>query len=134
MVARLWIVFFIAFVGYSWLVYSYADVNNKEGLPDKNVLAGWQIWQDKNCQSCHQLYGLGGYLGPDLTDVSSLPQKGKKYMEVFIKNGTSRMPNFHLNDSEVNNVIQFLCWVDKSGNSQVPDSAVNWSGSFRIVN
>ena len=37
----------------------------------KKAIEGENIWLQKNCNSCHQLYGLGGYLGPDLTNIFS---------------------------------------------------------------
>jgi len=110
-------------------VYIYAGSTPGKPLSHE-VAAGWQLWQDKNCQSCHQLYGLGGYMGPDLTNVAS--QKGTGYMRGLIQYGTNRMPDFNLNDTEVNNVIAFLCWVDKSGTAKVPDSLVHWTGSYTI--
>lgn len=134
MITRVWIVFVLVFIFYSWFVYLFADTDSKEGKPSKQVLDGWQIWQDKNCQSCHQLYGLGGYMGPDLTNTSSNPYKGQKYMEIFIKTGSTKMPNFHLNDSETNHLVQFLDWVNKSGSANVSEKAVHWSGTYRIVN
>lgn len=91
-------------------------------------------WQDKNCQSCHQLYGLGGYMGPDLTNTFSANGKGAQYMQSFIKHGTGKMPNFNLTDAEVSNIIAFLAWVDRSGRSKVPASAVHWSGTYHIPN
>jgi len=71
-------------------------------------------------------------LGPDLTNVASNPVKGKVYAAAFIKHGTTRMPDFHLNDTEVSEVVAFLEWVDRSGSSRVPAEAVNWAGSYRI--
>lgn len=132
MVIRIWIVFVIAFFVYSWVIYVYADKKNLEGKPDEVVLEGWHTWQSKNCQACHQLYGLGGYMGPDLTNIASAQGKGALYMEAFIRKGTGRMPDFHLNDSEINHLIRFLTWVDKSGKSRVPGSAVEWSGTYSI--
>jgi nitric oxide reductase subunit C len=95
-------------------------------------MAGMQTWQEKNCQSCHQLYGLGGYMGPDLTNTASEKGKGPDYMRAFIKSGTSRMPNFHLSDTEVLNVIAFLKWVDRSGRSKVEAADVHWTGSYNL--
>ena len=132
---RLWIALFTAFLIYTCLVYYYSDKGNiKESIPDRQVLAGWKTWQAKNCQTCHQFYGLGGYLGPDLTNVASDPAKSEMYLSTFIKYGTGKMPNFHLNDSEVNNLVAFLKWVDKSGKSRVPKEKVTWSGNYNLEN
>ncbi len=132
MIVRIWIGFVIVFFAYSLLIYFQADDGNLEGKPDAVVLDGWHTWQSKNCQACHQLYGLGGYMGPDLTNIASAPGKGQVYMDVFIRKGTAKMPDFHLNDSEISHLVRFLVWVDKSGKSRVPGGAVNWSGSYSL--
>lgn len=93
---------------------------------------GQEIWQEKNCQSCHQLYGLGGYMGPDLTNIASDSGKGAEYMYTFMKYGTGRMPNYHLTDDEINDLITFLSWVNKSGVSHVPEENVHWTGTYVI--
>ena len=130
---KIWMVLFIAFIIYTCLVYSYCDEKNvTETVPDKQVLAGWQTWQQKNCQSCHQIYGLGGYMGPDLTNVASEPGRNKTYLQTFIKYGTGKMPNFNLSDTEVNNLIGFLNWVDKSGKSKVPRERVTITGNYNF--
>jgi len=123
----------VAYFSYTCLVYSNCD--NKHNLsPDNHILAGWKLWQEKNCQGCHQLYGLGGYLGPDLTNIASDSTKGINYAKAFIQNGTMRMPNFNLTDEEVNNIAQFLSWVDKSGHSRITSDKVNWNGNYNIEN
>jgi nitric oxide reductase subunit C len=132
MIIRIWIAFVVVFFVYSALIYVRADDRNLEGAPDPTVTAGWHTWQSRNCQACHQLYGLGGYMGPDLTNIVSDPVKGPLYAEAFIRKGTTRMPDFHLNDSEVSHLVHFLAWVDKSGRSRVSRESVNWSGSYTI--
>ena len=129
---RIWLALFFVFAIYTWGVYRYCDKDNSEHLPGERVQAGWDTWQQKNCQSCHQLYGLGGYMGPDLTNIASDTLKGQAYMRGFIKYGTGKMPNFHLNDSEVDHLIAFLQWIDKSGKSRVPKEKVNWSGNYNL--
>jgi nitric oxide reductase subunit C len=132
---KLWIALFIVFVIYTGLVYNFCDKRDREeSIPGKAALAGWDTWQEKNCQSCHQIYGLGGYMGPDLTNVASDSDKDEKYLRTFIKYGTGKMPNFRLNDTEVNNVVAFLRWVDKSGKSKVAMDKVTWSGNYNLDN
>ena len=132
MVARVWVILFVIFSAFSWMVYAHCDDNNNEGFPDQHVNAGWKIWQSKNCQSCHQLYGLGGYMGPDLTNTNSEKGKGCDYIKVFILNGTGRMPNFHLTNTEADDVARFLAWVDKSGESKITADKVHWSGTYNL--
>lgn len=130
MIRIVWIALFTLFVAYSGIIYLQGGDNH--GNRSKEVLEGMQVWQNKNCQSCHQLYGLGGYLGPDLTNVHSAPGKGPEYMKGLIKYGTGRMPNFHLSDKETDQLISFLAWVDESGTPAVPSSAVHWTGTYLI--
>ena len=127
MAKKIWISLFVSFIVYTGFVYSNCDVK-QVNVPDVNINNGWRLWQEKNCQSCHQIYGLGGYMGPDLTNVAS--EKGTGYMHGFIKNGTGRMPDFHLRDEEVADIITFLAWVDKSGQNMVKEESVHWSGTY----
>lgn len=129
MFLRIWVALFTVFVGYTIYLYFNCDTA-KQTLPDNAVMAGRKIWQQKNCQGCHQLYGLGGYMGPDLTNIIST--KGIKSAAIFIKYGTGKMPYQQLSDSEVNKLIAFLSWIDKTGTSQVPENAVHWTGTYII--
>ncbi len=134
MLRLVWGTLFIAFCLYTGWVYLYCDEKTEIVQNDPSVAKGWELWQQKNCQSCHQLYGLGGYMGPDLTNIARDSSKGKQYMHGFIKYGTGRMPAFGMTDEEVEHIIDFLAWVDKSGLSQVPAEAVHWSGTYMIEN
>lgn len=131
MVLRIWLLLIFVFGLYTWWVYINCDKNNQEGRPGKEVITGWGIWQEKNCQSCHQIYGLGGYMGPDLTNIYSDPTKGAGYMRAFIPHGTQRMPDFNLSDTETSRLISFLAWVDKSGNNKVGKQEVKWYGNYK---
>jgi len=76
---------------------------------------GRLVWQSYNCQSCHQLYGLGGYLGPDLTNIISNSNKSRKIIQAIVGSGTKQMPAFNLSDIEMDKLIEFLKSVDASG-------------------
>ncbi len=132
MASKIFIFLFSAFAAYSYIVYISSDKGNKEGTPDKHVIAGWKTWQDKNCQSCHQLYGLGGYMGPDLTNIVSQPGRNTAYLLSFIKHGSDKMPDFELNETQSGDLVSFLAWVDKSGKSKVREDQVNWSGNYML--
>lgn len=71
-------------------------------------------------------------MGPDLTNIVSDSTKGAAYAAAFIKVGTARMPDLKLTDEEVNKLLAFLSWVDKSGRSRVARDQVNWYGSYQI--
>lgn len=129
MFLRVWIVLFVVFLSYTAYLYIHCDAGRQIPV-DKSIVAGRYIWQKQNCQACHQLYGLGGYMGPDLTNIIS--SKGEKSAAVFIKYGTGKMPNLHLSDSDIQHLITYLAWVDKSGVSLVPKNKVHWTGTYII--
>ena len=130
MVKRVFIALLIVYCCYSFLVYAYSA--RVTAPPSAEALAGFDIWQSKNCQACHQVYGLGGYMGPDLTNIISDTTKGPLYAFAFIKLGSPKMPNFNFSDTEANKIIAFLKWVDKSGRSMVPGNKVDGLGNYNL--
>jgi nitric oxide reductase subunit C len=105
---------FTCYTVYSGWVYTY-------GTEEKNIIVfssqqyqGKQLWQKNNCSACHQLYGLGGYLGPDLTNIISDPEKGRLYTSAFLRSGGTTMPNFHFIDEDIDAITAYLSYVDAS--------------------
>lgn len=101
----------------SFLVYSamlYLQPQHKS-YPDDITMHGKLIYQKYNCQSCHQIYGLGGYLGPDLTNVISAEGKGENLVRIMVSEGVRQMPSFELDQDEMDALIAFLKNVDSSG-------------------
>ena len=84
-------------------------------IKDQEACDGKMVWQHYNCNACHQIYGLGGYLGPDLTNEYSL--KGKDVINAFLISGTSTMPVFHMSEKEMNDLVAFLKDVDRTGSA-----------------
>lgn len=120
---------FLLFTIYTYLVYTSTPINNVGHLSAKSQ-EGQLVFQKYNCISCHQIYGLGGYMGPDLTNVIST--KGKEYAKAFISNGTNKMPNFKMTGIEIESLVSFLEDVSKSGVSQEREFTINNDGTVTI--
>jgi nitric oxide reductase subunit C len=103
------------FITYNIVLYTGNTSKSNASLMSKEALKGEMIWQQNNCTSCHQLYGLGGYLAPDLTNIISNKEKGKAYAKAFFNSGVKSMPKFDFTEEEKNNLISFLEHVDKTG-------------------
>ena len=104
----------VVFCGYNLLIYTS---NNNDATVKLSVEAvlGQQLWQENNCWSCHQVYGLGGYLGPDLTNVFSAPNKGANYIKAFLNSGVKSMPKFNFLESEKDAIVTYLKYIDSTG-------------------
>lgn len=104
------------FIGYSFSIYIQPYTAKEDRRFNKKIASkGHLVWQSYNCQTCHQLYSLGGYLGPDLTNIISNPQKGEKVVRAMVKSGTKQMPAFNLSDKEMDALVEFLKSTDASG-------------------
>ncbi len=117
-----------AFIVYNLIIYSQKSASSAP-LMSANAIEGEKIWQKNNCTSCHQLYGLGGYLGPDLTNVISNPKKGERYVDAFLNSGVKSMPKFNFTLEEKEKIIAFLTHVDQTGhypNNEVVFSNDGW--------
>ncbi len=56
---------------------------------------GLAIWRRHNCQACHQVYGFGGFLGPDLTNRVTEETQDFEFLSL-LKQGREKMPALDL--------------------------------------
>jgi nitric oxide reductase subunit C len=114
------------FLYYSFYIYTSLPVKTYTTTEESGT--GKIIWQQYNCSSCHQVYGLGGYLGPDLTNTFSL--RGTDYIKAFLMSGTTSMPNFHLTAKEINALLAYLACIDATGKSDPKTFTINKNGTI----
>ena len=103
------------FVTYNIILYTQKTSGSTTPLLSEEALSGQVLWQDNNCTACHQFYGLGGYLGPDLTNIISNPNKGPAYAKAFFNSGIKSMPKFNFTPEEQDALVTFLTEVDQTG-------------------
>jgi nitric oxide reductase subunit C len=116
----------IAFFFYTFCLYLLPPVQVKEVSDDTRY--GKLVWQQYNCNACHQVYGLGGFLGPDLTNTYST--RGPAYIKAFLQIGTATMPDFHLNDQELKSLVAYLQNIDASGKADPRTFRINTNGTI----
>ena len=120
----------ILFVIHSALVFTIGTSEDRGlALMTEDAQKGKLLYQKYNCTACHQLYGLGGFMGPDLTNVMSRQGIGELYVRAFLQNGTQRMPDFHMSDGEIAALVAYLKYVDKTGISPVKKFKINLDGT-----
>jgi nitric oxide reductase subunit C len=121
-------------LSFSFLIYSFylylAPIPQQEfGIKHQKMLSeGRLVWQKYNCQACHQIYGLGGYLGPDLTNEYSRTGKNENLIKAFIVNGAKQMPGFKMSEFEMKKLVGFLIACDSTGNANPQHFSISKSG------
>jgi len=113
---EIFISLFATYLVYSIVVYTTGTDKPVSYAPtqEESIIRGKEMFQQHNCISCHQLYGLGGYLGPELTTVWSDKHRGEAYMKSFLKNGGLRMPQFNFTNDEIDCLVSYLEYVDST--------------------
>lgn len=96
-----------AFVVQTVLVYS----DQRQEPLSADALAGRELWHANACQVCHQIYGQGGFLGPDLTNASSRVDDAR--LARLLKEGSGQMPVFGFTDEQVAHVAAYLKALDR---------------------
>lgn len=110
----------IASVFFAALTYDthmkFSRKTNEDKLTEQ-VASGKWVWQKYNCNDCHTILGIGGYYAPDLTKVTTY--RDAEWLKGFIKDPAKvwpqerKMPNLHLSDQEISDIIAFLSWVSE---------------------
>jgi nitric oxide reductase subunit C len=101
-----------------------ATLSHVDKLSDQ-VVAGKRTFEKYNCNDCHTILGFGGYYAPDLTRVTQrIGADGIRFRvkspEKAFANSWRKMPNLHLSDAEVEDLVVFFAWVEEINNNDWP--------------
>jgi len=121
------------FTIYNYIIYTSKTAYKTVHLT-KKALKGENIWLQNNCNSCHQIYGLGGYLGPDITNVYSREGKGEKYIKTIVNSGIKSMPKFNFSEEEKDQIVQFFKEIDQTGHYPDVNVTIGKDGWVTIKN
>jgi nitric oxide reductase subunit C len=88
---------------------------------DGPALEGARVWQEHNCNVCHQVYGWGGFLGPDLTNVAGrLGKDGlRARLAEVTADGSGQMPPIPLSDEDLDALVAWFADLDQTGAGQL---------------
>lgn len=101
-----------------------ADFSRKADLNE-----GLNVWRSQNCAACHSIYGLGGHMGPDLTNVMS--RRGADYVRYIVVNGGELMPEFKISKDHLDKLVSYLGHLDSSGTYPPKSWPVSGYGEFK---
>lgn len=116
----------VIFIIYNFFIYN----SQSQKFPiilSKTEIQGQNLWQKNNCWTCHQIYGLGGYLGPDLTNVYSENNKGPAYISSILNSGIKSMPKYNFSKNEIDALISYFKIIDSTG--YFPNHKVEFQGN-----
>lgn len=101
------------FFGQGGMVWANAGDQAPEPTISTAAQAGQALYRSSNCQSCHQLYGYGGFLGPDLTNAASRLPDAR--FQAILDSGSGRMPAFHFTPEQRQSLVAYLQEIDRTG-------------------
>jgi nitric oxide reductase subunit C len=88
------------------------------------VVRGKHIWETRNCIGCHTLLGEGAYFAPELGNVYK--RRGPDFIKAWMASqpsgtpGRRQMPQFNLNEEQLNDLVEFLKWTSNINTEKWP--------------
>jgi nitric oxide reductase subunit C len=114
------------------LLFIVLVVDTEQRIPKRSnaseitpaVARGKAIWETRNCIGCHTLLGEGAYFAPELGNV--IPRRGGEFVKAWMKAmptnapGRRQMPQFNLNEQQLDDLVKFLEWTGKIDTEKWP--------------
>ncbi len=115
----------ILFLWLTWDTHQQIQVLSHADKLSAQVVAGKRAFEKYNCNDCHTILGFGGYYAPDLTKVvQRVGEEGIRYRVKdpgkALASSWRKMPNLHVTDAEIDNLIAFFTWVGNVENGDWP--------------
>lgn len=106
------------------LLFAALIFDTEQRIPERSkaaeitpaVVRGKHLWETRNCIGCHTLLGEGAYFAPELGNVYQ--RRGPDFIKAWIKSqptgapGRRQMPNFHFDDKQLDDMVEFLKWTN----------------------
>jgi len=111
--------------------YAVFKSTDAKGLTE-SVARGKHIWEKNACINCHTILGEGAYYAPELGNVwvryggKENAKNAREALKAWMQNqpsnvpGRRQMPNFHLKDAELDDLINFLEWTSRIDTQKWP--------------
>lgn len=119
--------FFLMFLGLTFHTTTELPKRDHRENITEQVALGKYIWETNNCAGCHTLLGEGAYFAPELGNVYLRFGKSKAAIKAFIQSrpkegipGRRNMPQFNLNDEELDAITEFLKWTSEINTNNWP--------------
>jgi nitric oxide reductase subunit C len=116
--------FFLLFLALTFdTVKNLPKQDHRENITD-SVVRGKHIWETRDCVGCHTILGEGAYFAPELGNVYK--RRGGEFIKAWIKSqptgiaGRRQMPQFHLTDQQLDDVVEFLKWTSEINTNNWP--------------
>ena len=105
-------------------LYMVNTSTDAQGLTEA-VLRGKEIWEENSCINCHTLLGEGAYFAPELgnvwvryggrdnPDAARAGLKGWMRAQPTNAPGRRQMPQFKLDEQQLDDLIDFLEWTSR---------------------
>lgn len=114
------------------LLFAVLILDTEKKIPERSkaaeitpaVVRGKHIWETRNCIGCHTLLGEGAYFAPELGNVYK--RRGPDFIKAWMQAqptgapGRRQMPQFHLNEQQLDDLVQFLKWTNGVDTEQWP--------------
>ena len=130
--------FFVIFVGLT--IHSRHYILTKgtdQAHLTESVERGKRVWERNACFDCHTIYGEGARFAPEVGDVfkrwggETDPKGAHEAIKEWMKAqpsgvpGRRQMPQFHLNDGELDDLADFLAWASRTNTQGWPPRKAN---------
>lgn len=116
--------FFLLFVGLTFDTMQVLPKRDHRENITPEVVRGKHIWETRDCIGCHTILGEGAYFAPELGNVYK--RRGPEFIKAWIKAqptgapGRRQMPQFHLTDEQLNDLVAFLKWTSEINTNKWP--------------
>ena len=101
----------------------------RASMAPEAVVRGKKVWEVNQCIGCHSLLGEGAYFAPELGNVYKRrggDESGAAFIKAWMKAqptgapGRRQMPQFHLSEQQLDDLVEFLKWTGGINAEQWP--------------